>query len=299
MNYQELLSSVSCQKIFDEPMSKHTTFAIGGKADVFLTPKNEIELLQLLEIAKKNNIPFVFLGNGSNVLVADNGIRGFVISLKGFDSFIISGTTITAGAGVSLPVLARKVAENNLTGMEFAAGIPASVGGAVFMNAGAFDGEMGKIVKTVRVLQKDGSFVSLLSNEIDFSYRCTKLQKENDVVISVLFNLQKGIKDNIFAKMEEFQKRRQNTQPLNYPSAGSVFKRPLNTYAGALIEECGLKGLKIGNAMVSEKHAGFIINLGGATAQNVSDLILKIQEIVFDKKQVELEKEIIILGGEK
>lgn len=297
MNCRELFQNSAINMFFDEPMSKHTTFGIGGKADIFAVPSDEKQLLQLLNVAKQNNLPVIFLGNGSNVLVRDEGIRGLVVSMKGLDSVTVQNTVITAGAGVLLTQIANVAAENSLSGLEFAAGIPGTVGGAVYMNAGAYDGQMSDVIYTVRVLRQDGEIITVNLNDLKFAYRYSALQNTSDIVISATFCLQKSNKDDVQKKMQNFQQRRRDGQPLNFFSAGSVFKRPVGYYAGALIEECGLKGLSVGKAQVSEKHAGFIVNTGGAKASDVLTLIEKIQDIVWQKKAVKLESEIIIIGG--
>lgn len=299
MNYRNLFDKLAIKILFDEPMSKHTTFAIGGIADVFAVPSDENELLQLSNVAKQYNLPIVFLGNGSNVLVNDKGIRGLVVSMKGLEEIVVKNTTITAGAGVLLGKIANVAADNELTGLEFAAGIPGTVGGAVYMNAGAYDGQIGDIIKSVRVLQENGKIVTVTLDNLKFGYRHSILQDKKEIVVSASFDLKKDNRDNIKQKMLDFQQRRRDRQPLNYSSAGSIFKRPVGYYAAALIDECGLKGLTVGKAMVSDKHAGFIVNTGGATANDVLTLIKQIQDIVFEKKGVRLETEIVVLGGKE
>lgn len=299
MNYRNLFDKLAIKILFDEPMSKHTTFAIGGIADVFAVPSAENELLQLSNVAKQYNLPIVFLGNGSNVLVNDKGIRGLVVSMKGLEEIVVRNTTITAGAGVLLGKIANVAADNELTGLEFAAGIPGTVGGAVYMNAGAYDGQIGDIIKSVRVLQENGKIVTVTLDNLKFGYRHSILQDKKEIVVSASFDLKKDNRDNIKQKMLDFQQRRRDRQPLNYSSAGSIFKRPVGYYAAALIDECGLKGLTVGKAMVSDKHAGFIVNTGGATANDVLTLIKQIQDIVFEKKGVRLETEIVVLGGKE
>ncbi|MBQ0067821.1 MAG: UDP-N-acetylmuramate dehydrogenase [Phascolarctobacterium sp.] len=299
MNYRNLFDKLAIKILFDEPMSKHTTFAIGGIADVFAVPSAENELLQLSNVAKQYNLPIVFLGNGSNVLVNDKGIRGLVVSMKGLEEIVVRNTTITAGAGVLLGKIANVAADNELTGLEFAAGIPGTVGGAVYMNAGAYDGQIGDIIKSVRVLQENGKIVTVTLDNLKFGYRHSILQDKKEIVVSASFDLKKDNRDNIKQKMLDFQQRRRDRQPLNYSSAGSIFKRPVGYYAAALIDECGLKGLTVGKAMVSDKHAGFIVNTGGATANDVLILIKQIQDIVFEKKGVRLETEIVVLGGKE
>ncbi|MCQ2381146.1 MAG: UDP-N-acetylmuramate dehydrogenase [Acidaminococcaceae bacterium] len=299
MNYRNLFDKLAIKILFDEPMSKHTTFAIGGIADVFAVPSAENELLQLSNIAKQYNLPIVFLGNGSNVLVNDKGIRGLVVSMKGLEEIVVKNTTITAGAGVLLGKIANVAADNELTGLEFAAGIPGTVGGAVYMNAGAYDGQISDIIKSVRVLQENGKIVTVTLDNLKFGYRHSILQDKKEIVVSASFDLKKDNRDNIKQKMLDFQQRRRDRQPLNYSSAGSIFKRPVGYYAAVLIDECGLKGLTVGKAMVSDKHAGFIVNTGGATANDVLTLIKQIQDIVFEKKGVRLETEIVVLGGKE
>lgn len=282
--------------LYDEPMAKHTTFAIGGPADVFCVPKNETELEKVWNLAHKHHVSVTLLGNASNVLVSDKGIRGVVLSLKGLNTLTVKGTTVLAGAGVTMGILAKVSADAGLTGLEFAAGIPGSVGGGAFMNAGAYDGSMSDVVKAVRFLDAKGEWHSLCSDELGFGYRKSAMQEKDGIITSVLLELAYGDKDQIHSKISELQKCRSSKQPLNLPSAGSVFKRPDGYFAAALIDECGLKGTSVGGAEVSTKHAGFIVNNGNAKAADVMALIKKIQDCVWEKKHVRLETEVVLLG---
>ena len=278
----------------NEPMKLHTTFKTGGEADVFVSPENEEQLSELLTFCKGEEIKPFIIGNGSNLLVDDCGIDGVVIEIgDGFDFLELTDeTTIIAGAGTSLAKLCRFALSNSLAGLEFAFGIPGSVGGAAFMNAGAYGGEMKDVVSKVNHLTSDGKPGCLYGDELSFGYRKSAYSENGFVVTSVVFKLQKGEKSEIEAKMNELLQRRKDKQPLEFPSAGSVFKRPEGYFAGALIEQSGLKGKRIGGAMVSEKHAGFIINYDNATTADVRELIAFCQKTVFEKFGVELKTEI-------
>lgn len=279
----------------NEPMSKHTTFRIGGPADVFIVPRDTESLAKICSFCSQNEIKYLVVGNGSNLLVSDKGIRGAVIKSGERGEIKVDGEKITASAGANLSLVCEAARKNNLTGLEFAYGIPGSVGGAVYMNAGAYGGEIKDVVtKTYHI---DGSDVgSFESSELDFGYRHSAYTGTKKAITKVEFTLKKGDYEAIDVRMTELITRRRTKQPLEYPSAGSVFKRPVGYYAGALIEECGLKGTKIGGAMVSVKHAGFIINAGGATCSDVLALVAKIKSTVLQEKGVELECEIKAVG---
>ena len=285
--------------LIDEPMSRHTSFKIGGPADLLATPSNEEELCKLLARAKEHNIPVTLVGNGSNLLVRDKGIRGLVIKLGNMLNTIEVGEdTIIFGSGVSLALASKKAAELGFTGMEFAVGIPGSIGGAVYMNAGAYDGEMANVVTAVRTVDADGN-VKVLSNEdMCFAYRKTALQGSGLIVTAVTVTMPKGEVSAILAKMAEFSQSRISKQPLELPSAGSMFKRPPGYFAGTLIDQTGLKGYTVGGAQVSTKHAGFVVNIGGATASDVLQLIKDVQDKVREAHDVELHPEVLIIGEE-
>ena len=280
-----------------EPMTKHTSFHIGGPAELMAQPQSEAELQSLLLKAAEAAVPVTLVGNGSNLLVRDKGIRGLVIKLGSMLRDIkVSGNVLTFGSGVSLAQASRKAAELGLSGMEFAVGIPGSIGGAVYMNAGAYDGEMSKVVKSVRVMDAAGEVSELSAGELDFGYRHSALQGSGKIVTSVTVELAAGDKQAIAEKMADFSNRRITKQPLELPSAGSMFKRPPGYFAGTLIDQTGLKGYTVGGAQVSTKHAGFVVNIGGATAADVLQLISDVQEKVFAAHGVHLEPEVLVLG---
>lgn len=281
--------------IKDEPMKNHTSFKIGGIADEFCAASGKEEIAELINYAKEKDIPYFVMGNGSNILVSDKGIRGLVIKISGnFSEYEISGNIIRAESGALLSTLAKAAQKAGLSGMEFAGGIPGTLGGAVYMNAGAYGGEMSGIVKSVTYL-KSGE-IKKIDNGFGFGYRKSIFADLGAVVLEAELELTKGNPEEIKAKMEDYKIRRTEKQPLNLPSAGSVFKRPEGHFAGRLIEDAGLKGFRIGGAEVSEKHAGFIVNTGGATADDVLALIKYIQKTVKEKFNVELETEVKIVG---
>lgn len=280
-----------------EPMTKHTSFHIGGPAELMAQPQSEAELQSLLLKAAEAAVPVTLVGNGSNLLVRDKGIRGLVIKLGSMLRDIkVSGNVLTFGSGVSLAQASKKAAELGLSGMEFAVGIPGSIGGAVYMNAGAYDGEMSKVVKSVRVMDAAGEVSELSAGELDFGYRHSALQGSSKIVTSVTVELAAGDKQAIAEKMADFSNRRITKQPLELPSAGSMFKRPPGYFAGTLIDQTGLKGYTVGGAQVSTKHAGFVVNIGGATAADVLQLISDVQSKVFAAHGVHLEPEVLVLG---
>ena len=282
-----------------EPMTKHTSFHIGGPADLMAQPQSEAELRALLMKAAEAAVPVTLVGNGSNLLVRDKGIRGLVIKLGNMLRDIeIDGKVLTFGSGVSLAMASKKAAELGLSGMEFAVGIPGSIGGAVYMNAGAYDGEMAKVVRSVRVMDAAGHVSELTAEELDFGYRHSALQGSGKIVTSVTVELAAGDKQAIADKMADFSNRRITKQPLELPSAGSMFKRPPGYFAGTLIDQTGLKGYTVGGAQVSTKHAGFVVNIGGATAADVLQLISDVQAKVFAAHSVHLEPEVLVLGEE-
>lgn len=292
-----LESIVSSDSIYrDEPMSKHTTFRTGGVAKWFVEVENKEQLLKLIPYLYATGQNFFILGNGSNLLVSDKGYDGIVISLMKLKEIKAEGNKITAGAGVLLSQLAALAAENSLTGLEFASGIPGSVGGATVMNAGAYGGEMKQIVESVVVVSKEGEFLTFDNDTMEFSYRHSIIKDYPFTVVEVTFVLETGAKQDIVSKMQELGQQRRQKQPLEYASAGSTFKRPEGYFAGKLIMDAGLRGFRIGGAQVAEKHCGFIINVGNASSQDIWDLICEIREIVKNKFHVELEPEVICLG---
>ena len=300
MDLQAIFAGCTAKELLlAEPMAKHTSFRIGGPADALAQPANEAELAALLQRAAEHAVPVTLIGNGSNLLVRDKGIRGLVIKLGNlFSSVAAEGNTLTFGCGVSLAMASKKAASLSLSGMEFAVGIPGTIGGAVYKNAGAYDGEMDKVVTSVRVMDGQGKSSELKASELDFAYRHTALQNSGLIVTSVTCTLQPGEAEAIAAKMADFSQRRISKQPLELPSAGSMFKRPPGYFAGTLIEQTGLKGYTVGGAQVSKKHAGFVVNVGGATAQDVLQLISDVQSKVLAAHGVRLEPEVLVLGEE-
>ncbi|MBO4400929.1 MAG: UDP-N-acetylmuramate dehydrogenase [Selenomonadaceae bacterium] len=292
----EILSSE--QYIFNAPMSEHTTFKIGGEADVLVFPSSAEEVAQIFRLANEFKIPCTILGNGSNVLVLDNGIRGAVIKFndKFFGSVRVEGTKIIACAGAKLKDVSNFAAENCLSGMEFACGIPGSIGGAVFMNAGAYSGEMKNVVANVTAVSDAGELRVFAADELNLGYRQSIFQTNDYAICEVELNLTRGNFDEIKSQMADFTQKRESKQPLELPSAGSTFKRPQGYFAGTLIDKTGLKGLRIGGAMVSEKHAGFVVNVGGATAADVLALIEEVRRRVYEVHGVTLTPEVRIIG---
>ena len=300
MDLQGIFAGCTAKELLlEEPMAKHTSFRIGGPADVLAQPGNEAELAELLKRAADHAVPVTLVGNGSNLLVRDKGIRGLVIKLSNlFSSITVAGNVLTFGSGISLAMASKKAASLSLSGLEFAVGIPGTIGGAVYMNAGAYDGEMAKVVTSVQVMDRQGQSSQLKADELDFSYRHTALQNSGLIVTSVTVSLQPGEAESIKAKMDDFSQRRIAKQPLELPSAGSMFKRPVGYFAGTLIEQTGLKGYTVGGAQVSTKHAGFVVNVGGATAKDVLQLISDVQDRVLAAQGVQLEPEVLVLGEE-
>ena len=293
--------ALGCPLRVDEPMARHTTFQIGGPADRFLTVENAAQLQGLLSCLRQAGIPYLVLGKGSNLLVSDKGIRGAVLHLGGdFKKVEVlpDGRTLRAGAGAPLASVCALARERSLTGLEFAWGIPGSVGGGAYMDAGAYGGEMRDVVSRVLHLGPDGAPGEARGEELCFGYRKSRYTGGEDIITAVEFTLQPGDPAAIAGKMEELMGRRKDKQPYDMPSAGSVFKRPQNGFAAALIEQCGLKGRRVGGAQVSEKHAGFIVNTGGATCQDVLELIAVIQKTVEERTGTCLECEVRVTGEE-
>lgn len=281
---------------FDEPLSKYTYTKTGGPADAVAFPETKEDLKTLINWVKDNQIPLTILGNASNLIVRDGGIRGLVIILTAMKKMSINGNEVYAQSGVPLIEVSRKAGASSLTGLEFACGIPGSIGGAVYMNAGAYGGEVADVIESVDVLTREGEFKTIQCEECEFSYRHSVFQTNEDIVIGVKFVLAQGDGEAIHAKMAELTHLRESKQPLEYPSCGSVFKRPTGYFTGKLIQEAGLQGYRIGGAEVSKKHAGFIVNIDNATATDYVRLIEYIQEVIWRNNQVRLEPEVRIIG---
>lgn len=293
---KEIINSGS-EYVENAPMRKFTSFRTGGNADILVFPKNEDEFVKLSKLCRTCGTPVAIIGNGSNLLVSDNGIRGVVISTsKLCDIKDDDEHTFTAGAGLPLKHFCRHALERSLTGLEFAFGIPGSVGGAAYMNAGAYDGEMKDVILCCRHVDSDGQIAKLTNEQLDFSYRRSVYSDSDKWILSVTVRLKKGDREEIESKMQELMSRRIEKQPLDYPSAGSTFKRPAGSYASYLIDQCGLKGMSVGGAAVSEKHAGFIINKDNATSDDIYSLIIRVREEVYKKTGFVLEPEIKIIG---
>ena len=281
----------------EEAMSRHTSFKVGGNAQIFLEPKDEKALQSLLKFINAEKINYYIIGNGSNMLVSDKGYKGIIISMLKFTSpSLIENESITISAGKTLKELTEFARDNSLSGLEFAYGIPGSVGGAVFMNAGAYDGEIKEVLDKVKVMDKEGNVLSLNAGELDLSYRHSNIEEKGYIVLEAKFNLKKADKSAIWEKMQELMARRIDKQPLNFPSAGSTFKRPEGYFAGKLIDDAGLRGYSIGGAKVSDKHCGFIVNADKASAKDVYTLISYVRLKVKEKFDVELEPELRVLG---
>ena len=283
--------------VTDEPMSRHTTFRCGGPATLFLRPENEDELVRVVSLLKEKNEPYMILGNGSNLLVSDKGYAGTVISLEKLTEIRLEGdTSVYAQAGALNSGIASFARNNSLTGFEFAAGIPGTIGGAMIMNAGAYGGEMKLITKAVRVISPKGEVLEMSAADCDFGYRTSALKRGGYVVLSAVLQLEKGNEKDITDLMTELALKRKEKQPLEYPSAGSTFKRPEGYFAGKLIEDAGLRGFSVGDAAVSEKHCGFVINKGKAASADIYRLIKEVQKRVFENSGVMLEPEVILVG---
>lgn len=297
--YQSLAKKLEPkQLLWDELLSKHTTFKIGGPADLFISPYNLAELCYVMTVLNKREVMPTILGGGSNVLVLDGGIRGVVVSLSELKYVLTSDErgVICAGAGNMLGDVAKFTCACEYTGLEFAVGIPGTIGGAIFMNAGAYSGEMSQVVKCVRTVTKHGQIKEYSLDECQFGYRQSVFQKNGEVIAEIELQLKNGDKTFILETMEDLTKRRESKQPLEWPSAGSTFKRPTGYYAGTLIEQTGLKGLMVGGAEISKKHAGFVINTGQATAKDVINLISEVQRRIKEQHGVTLETEVRIIG---
>lgn len=296
--YEALVKVLDEDQIkLEEPMKNHVTFRVGGPADFFVTPKNYEELSWVLKCCAKYEMPCYIMGNGSNLLVSDQGYRGVVIQLfRQLNDIQGEGNVIRAQAGALLSAVANRALEEKLTGFEFAAGIPGTLGGACVMNAGAYGGEMKDVLKSVTVLTREGERITLQKNELELGYRTSIIAKKNYIALEAEIELEAGDAEEIKAVMDDLKERRTTKQPLEYPSAGSTFKRPEGYFAGKLIQESGLQGFQVGGAQVSEKHCGFVINKDQATAADIAELIRQVQDRVEEKFGVRLETEVKRLG---
>lgn len=297
---------VKLRRIIDEKnielnakMKEHTSFKVGGPVDVLVTPIDYNEIINIIKLCKDYKVPFYIIGNGSNLLVKDGGIRGVVIKLTKLDKITVDGEKINAQGGATIAETSRVARDASLTGLEFACGIPGSIGGALAMNAGAYDGEMSMVVESSLVLDGHGNFLHLNKEQLELEYRMSAILKNNYVVLEVTFQLKKGDYGKIKNRIDELMQRRREKQPLEYPSAGSTFKRPTGYFAGKLIQDSGLKGKSVGDAEVSVKHSGFIINKGNAKAKDILDLIEIVQNTVKEKFNVELHPEVRIIGEDE
>ncbi len=282
----------------NEPMCLHTSFKTGGAADVFINIGSAEQLSLVLKEIKNENIPYFVIGKGSNLLVSDKGIAGVVLSLSGLDEITVDDEYITAGAGASLAAVCVAAQKNSLQGMEALYGIPASIGGALYMNAGAYGGEMSQVVESAVFVSENGEIGEIKASNMALGYRTSIFKKQSNIITNVTFKLKKGNADDIKAAMDDYMSRRKAKQPLEYPSAGSTFKRPEGYFAGALIEQNGLKGKTVGGAMVSEKHAGFLINFDNAKSDDIKELMKIVSDTVFEANGVRLEPEVIFIGRE-
>ena len=295
--YNQLVKIINDENIaIDEHIKNHTYTKLGGKADFFVTPTNYEEVQNVVKFCLTEKVPFTLIGNGSNLIVRDGGIRGIVLSLKNFNKITVSGTRITAQSGAAIIDTSRKALDAKLTGLEFACGIPGTVGGAIYMNAGAYGGEIKDCLESVLVIDKNGEMITRKAQDLDLSYRYSNIQENGDIVLEATFQLQHGNYDEIKAVMDDLTYRRESKQPLEYPSCGSVFKRPPGYFAGKLIQDSNLQGTRIGGAEVSKKHAGFIVNVDNATASDYISLIRHVQKTVKEKFGVSLEREVRIIG---
>ena len=296
--YNQLINCIDEERVLvDEPMKKHTTFRVGGNADYFVMPQSAEEVKNIVALCKEADMPYYILGNGSNLLVGDKGYRGVIIQIyKEMNHIRIDGDKVIAQAGALLSRVGTATLEAELTGFEFAAGIPGTVGGAVFMNAGAYGGEMKDIIANATVLTQDGDIVTINKEDLELGYRTSVIAQKGYVVLEAEYQLQKGDKEAIRARMDELKVQRVTKQPLEYPSAGSTFKRPEGYFAGKLIQDAGLRGFQVGGAQVSEKHCGFVINKDQATAADIQELMRQVSDKVMQEFGVKLEPEVKTLG---
>lgn len=296
--FEKLSRIIDKKNIYiNEPMKKHTTFRVGGPADYFVLPTEVSQIINCIQLCKEEQIPYFILGNGSNLLVSDKGYRGVVIQIyKNMNHIQIDGHKIKAQAGALLSQIAKKALDAGLSGFEFASGIPGTLGGAAVMNAGAYGGEMKDILTSVTVLDENGQILHLEAKDLQLGYRTSIIKEKGYVVLEVELELQMGDPTQIQKRMEELKGQRVTKQPLEFPSAGSTFKRPVGYFAGKLIQDAGLRGYRVGDAQVAEKHCGFVINRGEATAAEIIQLIKDVQKKVYEEFQVELETEVKFLG---
>lgn len=297
MNWKDILQTEYAEKLrleWNVPLAKYTTFHIGGPAECFISARSSEEVQMVLRFCKEHQVNLHVLGNGSNLIIDDRGLPGIVLYIgRRMQDITVNGTEIVADAGARMALVSRAAAEASLTGLEFAFGIPGTIGGGVIMNAGAYGGELSQVVTKVEAFDRDGNALVLEGDELEFGYRKSILKTKGYIVSRIYFRCQPGNKDDIQDLMAELGKRRRDKQPLEYPSAGSTFKRPEGYFAGKLIEDSGLKGYTIGGAQVSEKHAGFIINKDGASCKDVRSLVGYVKAVVLDKFGVELEPEYV------
>lgn len=280
----------------DEEMKNHVHFRVGGPADILLIPESKEEVIRTIKICRENNIPFYVVGNGSNLLVKDGGIKGVVIKLNKLKNIKTYDNFVEAECGAMLKDVSNAAVKESLTGLEFSCGIPGTIGGAVFMNAGAYNGEISQVIESAEIIDNENNIRTLTKDELELGYRTSAIMKKNYIVLSAKFKLEKGSLDSIKDVVEDLTKKREAKQPLEYPSAGSTFKRPEGYFAGKLIQDAGLKGYKIGGAAVSEKHSGFVINKSNATATDILNLIKHIQNEVKTQFGVDLHTEVRIIG---
>ena len=300
-NFYDKLNNVIAKDsiLIDEPMSRHTTFRVGGPADFFVTPKAKEEVRDVIRICKEAGMPYYIIGNGSNLLVSDAGYRGVIVQIyKEMNEVKVEGDLVKAQAGALLSGIAAKALAAELTGFEFASGIPGTIGGACVMNAGAYGGEMKDVLESVTVLTGEGEIIELSRNELELGYRTSVIAKKGYIVLGAVLKLERGDGEKIKTYMDELKEKRVTKQPLEYPSAGSTFKRPEGYFAGKLIEDAGLRGFQVGGAQVSEKHCGFVINRNHATAADIMELMRQVQIRVKENSGVDLEPEVKRLGDE-
>ncbi|BFK63807.1 UDP-N-acetylmuramate dehydrogenase [Dorea formicigenerans] len=300
-NFYDKLNNVIAKDsiLIDEPMSRHTTFRVGGPADFFVTPKAKEEVRDVVRICKEAGMPYYIIGNGSNLLVSDAGYRGVIVQIyKEMNEVKVEGDLVKAQAGALLSGIAAKALGAELSGFEFASGIPGTIGGACVMNAGAYGGEMKDVLESVTVLTGEGKIIELGRNELELGYRTSVIAKKGYIVLGAVLKLERGDGEKIKTYMDELKEKRVTKQPLEYPSAGSTFKRPEGYFAGKLIEDAGLRGFQVGGAQVSEKHCGFVINRDHATAADIMELMRQVQIRVKENSGVDLEPEVKRLGDE-
>lgn len=294
----KIFETLNCKIEYDALLKNHTTFGVGGKCIAIIEPNSIDEILESINICKDNNLKYFILGNGSNILVKDSGFDGIVIKLKeNFNKIQLSGNQIISQSGATLREVFKFALKNSLTGFEFASGIPGTIGGAIYMNAGAYDGEMKDVVSKIKAIDIDsGKIIEISSSELNFGYRHSVIQEKNLIVVEVTINLKNGNYDDINLIFEDLDTKRNTKQPLEFKSGGSTFKRPDGYFAAKLIEDSGLKGYRVNDAMVSEKHAGFVINVGNATFRDIIDVVEHVKLTVLEKFGVQLEMEVKILG---